>query len=198
MAETDYSTSSVYREAGTGQFRLKGSTNVAHVEDYPGVAADIAAAFNLANAILVGSGINPTSAEAAAVAAEAAQRSVAVWQERDTGKIRVAGATNNPNTATAGSATFGTLRASINAMLAQLTAAGINPGSGENYAVLGASYGTDVYQERDTGKVRVKSASHIALLAAMPEDLDAVAEKMNAILDLLSAVGLNPPAPPEE
>lgn len=192
MAETDYSTSAVYREGGTGQFRLKGSANIAHVDDYPGVAADIAAAFNLANAMLTSAGINPSSAEATAVAAEAATRSVPVWQEQGTGKIRVTGLTNNPNTATAGSATFSTLRTSINAMLAQLTAAGINPGSGENYAVLGASYATDVYQERDTGKIRVKAAAHLANIAAMPEDLDLVAGKLNDILDLLSAVGLNP------
>ena len=196
MAESEFSTSSVYRDQNTGKFRVKASSNVAAADDYSGTAAfsDCATQFNLANTLLTSFGINPGSSETTALNAAASSRSVSVYRERDTGKVRVKDATNNAATATAGSATFSTLRTSINAMLAQLTAAGINPASGEDLSLTEHRYDTDVYLEQGTGKVRFKGATHVADLAASPNNPEDAAAKFNDVLDLLTSVGINPSA----
>jgi hypothetical protein len=194
MAESEIATSAVYREHDSGKFRVKASSNVAAADDYAGTAnfADVAAQFNLANTILAASGINPAVGEDMAVTA--LQYTTPVWLEAVTGKIRVADATNNPATATAGSATFSTLRASINAMLAQLSAAGINPSGAEDLSLTEHLYDISVYREQNTGKVRFKGATNVADLVASPTNPEDAAAKFNDVLDLITAVGLNPDA----
>lgn len=51
-------------------------------------------------------------------------------------------------------------------------------------------FNTDVYRERDTGKIRIKGQTKIELLAESPTTTTET--KINEILALLTAAGLNP------
>lgn len=62
MAETDYSTSAVYRENDTGKIRVKGATKIDHVSDSPSPSVDdVAAAVDAILDLLTAAGINPES-----------------------------------------------------------------------------------------------------------------------------------------
>lgn len=55
-----------------------------------------------------------------------------------------------------------------------------------------ADYSTsDVYRENDTGKIRVKGATRIEPFT-LDSPPDPAEEKINAILELLEAAGINP------
>lgn len=54
------------------------------------------------------------------------------------------------------------------------------------------SYNLPVYREQNTGKIRVKGATKIDLVAESPVDNTEVAEAVNQILNLLTAAGINP------
>ncbi len=57
------------------------------------------------------------------------------------------------------------------------------------------SYQMPVYQEQDTGKIRVKGATKIGHVSGSPSpSVDDVAATIDQILDLLTAAGLNPEA----
>lgn len=58
-----------------------------------------------------------------------------------------------------------------------------------------AQYNTSqVYREEDTGKIRIKGISHIADVAESPADAADNAVKINEILAMLTALGVNPDA----
>lgn len=58
MANTDKSTSVVFRENDTGKIRVKGAVKIEHVTESPADAAEIAAAFNALLDLLEDAGIN--------------------------------------------------------------------------------------------------------------------------------------------
>lgn len=184
----------VYREQATGKFRVTGAANVATVLEYDAIAADVATAFNLVRQQMLDAGINPASGET--LTDQEKTYATDPYIEAGTGKIRVKAASHFAATATAGSANFTTLRASVNLMLAQLNGAGINPASSESaaLAVQAAQYPGGVYLEQGTGKVRVKAAVNIADVAASPTDVDVCAVALNDIIDLLNDLGINPDA----
>jgi hypothetical protein len=49
---------------------------------------------------------------------------------------------------------------------------------------------TDVYRERDTGKIRIKSQAKIELMRNSPTMTES--EKLDEIIELLTALGANP------
>lgn len=54
------------------------------------------------------------------------------------------------------------------------------------------TYNLEVYREQETGKIRVKGAERIELLDESPATAASAHEAINAILELLTAVGINP------
>lgn len=54
------------------------------------------------------------------------------------------------------------------------------------------TYNLSVYREQNTGKIRVKGAEKIDLVAESPVDTAELAQAINAILNLLTDAGINP------
>lgn len=54
------------------------------------------------------------------------------------------------------------------------------------------TYGTSVYREQGTGKIRVKGATKIEAVSESPGDAADNAAKINEILALLTSAGINP------
>ena len=54
------------------------------------------------------------------------------------------------------------------------------------------TYQLDVYREQNTGKIRVKGAQKIDLVAESPVDTAELAAAINEILNLLTDTGINP------
>ncbi len=55
-----------------------------------------------------------------------------------------------------------------------------------------SGYNTNVYREQGTGKLVVNGESNIAVMADSPPVLATVYTKVNAIINLLTAAGINP------
>ena len=177
--------SSIYREQGTGKFIVSGATRVDAPTGSPETLEELEEKVSQLIGLLSTAGINPPSGGNP----NENEYITEVYREQDTGLIRVKGATEI--TFPASPLTYVDVVGKMNEILSLLEDVGINPAAGETFPDE-ALNNTTVYQEKGTGKIRVKGAVRIAQYSDSPEALGGAANTCTSIVNLLTDAGINP------